>query len=61
VNNAAKQGKSVKRFEELEPEMIEQTFKVNVVAQFPLTREACRTPTTGAPFSAPGYSLRSQR
>jgi NAD(P)-dependent dehydrogenase (short-subunit alcohol dehydrogenase family) len=47
VNNAAKQGKSVKRFEELEPEMIEQTFKVNVVAQFLLTREALPNPNDG--------------
>jgi NAD(P)-dependent dehydrogenase (short-subunit alcohol dehydrogenase family) len=48
VNNAAKQGKSVKRFEELDPERIEQTFKVNVIAQFLLIREALPKMREGA-------------
>jgi NAD(P)-dependent dehydrogenase (short-subunit alcohol dehydrogenase family) len=40
VNNAAYQGKSVERFEELTPERVEHTFRVNILAMFHLVREA---------------------
>jgi len=38
VNNAATQGKSVERFEELDAERVTRTFQVNVLAMFHLTR-----------------------
>src|SRR3954470_4897320 len=40
VNNAAYQGKSVKRFEDLDAERVEKTFRVNIVAMFHLVRHA---------------------
>jgi len=40
VNNAAYQGKSVKKFEELEAERVEKTFRVNIIAMFHLVRNA---------------------
>jgi NAD(P)-dependent dehydrogenase (short-subunit alcohol dehydrogenase family) len=40
VNNAAMQGKSVERFEELSAERVEQTFRTNIVAMFHLVRHA---------------------
>jgi len=40
VNNAAYQGKSVKKFEELEAERVEKTFRVNILAMFHLVRHA---------------------
>lgn len=40
VNNAAKQGKAVERFEELDAARIEATFKTNIVAMFHLVRHA---------------------
>jgi NAD(P)-dependent dehydrogenase (short-subunit alcohol dehydrogenase family) len=40
VNNAAKQGKAVERFEELDQERIESTFRVNVLGMFSLVRHA---------------------
>jgi NAD(P)-dependent dehydrogenase (short-subunit alcohol dehydrogenase family) len=40
VNNAAFQGKQVERFEDLDAERVERTFRTNVVAMFNLTRHA---------------------
>ncbi|MDF3070851.1 MAG: dehydrogenase [Polyangiaceae bacterium] len=40
VNNAAKQGKAMKRFEELDAERVEATFKTNIVGMFHLVRSA---------------------
>jgi hypothetical protein len=40
VNNAAKQGKAVERFEELDAARVEATFKTNIVAMFHLVRHA---------------------
>jgi NAD(P)-dependent dehydrogenase (short-subunit alcohol dehydrogenase family) len=40
VNNAAFQGKAVERFDEIDAERIERTFKVNVIAMFHLVRHA---------------------
>jgi NAD(P)-dependent dehydrogenase (short-subunit alcohol dehydrogenase family) len=40
VNNAAKQGKAVERFEELSAERVEETFRTNIVAMFNLVRHA---------------------
>lgn len=40
VNNAAYQGKAIARFEELDAERIEHTFRVNVFAMFALVRAA---------------------
>lgn len=40
VNNAAKQGKAVERFEELDAERVESTFKTNIVGMFHLVRSA---------------------
>lgn len=42
VNNAAFQGKSVEKFEELDPERIERTFKVNILAMFHIVRAALK-------------------
>ena len=38
VNNAAKQGKVVDRFEDLDAERVESTFRVNVLSMFHLVR-----------------------
>jgi NAD(P)-dependent dehydrogenase (short-subunit alcohol dehydrogenase family) len=40
VNNAAFQGKAVESIDELDPERIERTFKVNIMAMFHLVRRA---------------------
>jgi NAD(P)-dependent dehydrogenase (short-subunit alcohol dehydrogenase family) len=40
VNNAAKQDKAVERFEDLDAERVEATFKVNIVGMFHLVRSA---------------------
>src|SRR5205085_1481248 len=40
VNNAAFQGKSVERFEELDASRVEHTFRVNILAMFHLVRAA---------------------
>jgi NAD(P)-dependent dehydrogenase (short-subunit alcohol dehydrogenase family) len=40
VNNAAYQGKQVDKFEDLDPERIERTFRVNVISMFHLVRHA---------------------
>jgi NAD(P)-dependent dehydrogenase (short-subunit alcohol dehydrogenase family) len=40
VNNAAYQGKAVERFEELDAERVERTFRTNIVAMFNLVRHA---------------------
>jgi len=40
VNNAAKQGESVSRFEELDAARVEQTFRTNILGMFNLTRHA---------------------
>ena len=40
VNNAAQQGKAVQRFEELEAERVEETFRTNVIGMFHLVRHA---------------------
>lgn len=40
VNNAAKQGKAVERFEEFDAERVEATFKTNIVGMFQLVRHA---------------------
>jgi NAD(P)-dependent dehydrogenase (short-subunit alcohol dehydrogenase family) len=40
VNNAAYQGKAVERFEDLDAERIERTFRTNIVAMFNLVRHA---------------------
>ncbi|HEX6239692.1 MAG TPA: SDR family oxidoreductase [Polyangiales bacterium] len=40
VNNAAQQGKAVERFEDLEPERVEETFRTNVIGMFHLVRHA---------------------
>jgi NAD(P)-dependent dehydrogenase (short-subunit alcohol dehydrogenase family) len=40
VNNAAHQGKAVESIADLDPERIERTFKVNILAMFHLVRRA---------------------
>jgi NAD(P)-dependent dehydrogenase (short-subunit alcohol dehydrogenase family) len=40
VNNAARQGKAVERFEDIDPERIEQTFRANIMGMFHLVRHA---------------------
>jgi NAD(P)-dependent dehydrogenase (short-subunit alcohol dehydrogenase family) len=40
VNNAAYQGQSVDKFEDITPERIEHTFRTNIMAMFHLVREA---------------------
>jgi NAD(P)-dependent dehydrogenase (short-subunit alcohol dehydrogenase family) len=40
VNNAAKQGKAVDRFEDLDAARVEQTFRVNIIGMFHLVRHA---------------------
>lgn len=40
VNNAAYQGKSVERFEDIDTARVERTFRVNVIAMFHLVRLA---------------------
>lgn len=40
VNNAAFQGRAAERFEDLDPERVERTFRTNIMAMFWLTRAA---------------------
>ncbi len=40
VNNAAFQGRQVERFEELDPERVARTFRVNIIAMFGMVRHA---------------------
>jgi NAD(P)-dependent dehydrogenase (short-subunit alcohol dehydrogenase family) len=40
VNNAAQQGKSVERFEDLSAERVEETFRTNIIGMFNLVRHA---------------------
>jgi NAD(P)-dependent dehydrogenase (short-subunit alcohol dehydrogenase family) len=40
VNNAAYQGKAVERFEDIDAERVEKTFRVNITAMFHLVRHA---------------------
>ncbi len=40
VNNAAFQGQSVEKFEDLDPERVERTFRTNILAMFHLVRYA---------------------
>jgi NAD(P)-dependent dehydrogenase (short-subunit alcohol dehydrogenase family) len=40
VNNAAEQGKSVERFEDIDAARLERTFRVNIMAMFHLVRHA---------------------
>jgi NAD(P)-dependent dehydrogenase (short-subunit alcohol dehydrogenase family) len=40
VNNAAKQGKAVQRFEDIDGARVEETFRVNIVSMFHLVRHA---------------------
>jgi NAD(P)-dependent dehydrogenase (short-subunit alcohol dehydrogenase family) len=50
VNNAAKQGKAVERFEDLDAERVESTFRVNVLSMFHLVRR-------GLPHMRPGSAV----
>jgi NAD(P)-dependent dehydrogenase (short-subunit alcohol dehydrogenase family) len=50
VNNAAYQGESVEKFEELTPERLERTFRTNIIAMFHLVRYAL-------PHMKPGSSI----
>jgi NAD(P)-dependent dehydrogenase (short-subunit alcohol dehydrogenase family) len=40
VNNAAQQGKAVERFEDIDAERVEETFRTNVIGMFHLVRHA---------------------
>jgi NAD(P)-dependent dehydrogenase (short-subunit alcohol dehydrogenase family) len=40
VNNAAKQGKAVERFEDIDARRVEETFRVNIISMFHLVRHA---------------------
>jgi NAD(P)-dependent dehydrogenase (short-subunit alcohol dehydrogenase family) len=40
INNAAKQGESVERFEDLSAERVQKTFETNIIAMFHLVRHA---------------------
>jgi NAD(P)-dependent dehydrogenase (short-subunit alcohol dehydrogenase family) len=40
VNNAAYQGRQLERFEELDPQRLERTFRTNILAMFHLVRHA---------------------
>jgi NAD(P)-dependent dehydrogenase (short-subunit alcohol dehydrogenase family) len=40
VNNAAKQGKAVERFEDIDAARVEQTFRTNIISMFHLVRHA---------------------
>ena len=42
VNNAAHQGKTIERFEELPAERFERTFRVNILAMFYIVQEALK-------------------
>jgi NAD(P)-dependent dehydrogenase (short-subunit alcohol dehydrogenase family) len=48
VNNAAYQGKQVDKFEDLDPERIERTFRVNILSMFHLVRNALPHMKAGA-------------
>ncbi|HWO08784.1 MAG TPA: SDR family oxidoreductase [Polyangiaceae bacterium] len=40
VNNAAKQGKAVERFEDIDAARVEETFRTNIISMFHLVRHA---------------------
>jgi NAD(P)-dependent dehydrogenase (short-subunit alcohol dehydrogenase family) len=40
VNNAAKQGKAIERFEDIDAARVEETFRVNIISMFHLVRHA---------------------
>ena len=48
VNNAAYQGKEVEHMDELDPERIERTFRVNIISMFHLAREAIKHMSPGS-------------
>jgi NAD(P)-dependent dehydrogenase (short-subunit alcohol dehydrogenase family) len=48
VNNAAYQGRQLERFEDLDPERLDRTFRTNVLAMFHLVRHALPHLKTGA-------------
>jgi NAD(P)-dependent dehydrogenase (short-subunit alcohol dehydrogenase family) len=48
VNNAAAQGKAVERFEEIDAERVEHTFRTNIVSMFHLVRHALPHMKAGA-------------
>jgi NAD(P)-dependent dehydrogenase (short-subunit alcohol dehydrogenase family) len=50
VNNAAHQGDAVESIQDLTPERLDRTFRVNIIAMFHLVREAM-------PHMAPGSSI----
>ena len=50
VNNAAKQGKAVERFEDLSAERVEQTFRTNILAMFSMARHC-------VPHMRPGSAI----
>jgi NAD(P)-dependent dehydrogenase (short-subunit alcohol dehydrogenase family) len=48
VNNAAKQGEAVQRFEDIDGARVEETFRVNIVSMFHLVRHALPHMTEGS-------------
>ncbi|WP_044245314.1 SDR family oxidoreductase [Chondromyces apiculatus] len=48
VNNAAEQGKSVEKFEDIGAARVERTFRVNIIAMFHLVRHALPHMTKGS-------------
>jgi len=50
VNNAAYQGKAIKDLQELEPDRVLHTFKVNIISMFIIARAA-------VPYMKPGSSI----
>ena len=50
VNNAAKQGKAVERFEDIDAARVEETFRVNIISMFNLVRHSL-------PFMAAGSAI----
>ena len=48
VNNAAAQGKAVERFEQIDAERVERTFRTNIVSMFHLVRHALPHMKAGA-------------
>ncbi len=48
VNNAGFQGRELERFEDLDPERLERTFRVNILAMFHICRAALAHLKSGA-------------
>jgi NAD(P)-dependent dehydrogenase (short-subunit alcohol dehydrogenase family) len=48
VNNAARQGKAVERFEDMDAARVEETFRTNIISMFHLVRHALPHMTAGA-------------